>query len=225
MHKIPNLEQVPVGIANFDNIIRESVEEGGTQLTETEKKNDLMAILPHGLQSNLIWSASDVDVNCVNFRDRIKNQAAKMQLMKRKQVNLLGGEEESSANKASDDDDETTVAALGKFGKKNASRKPAPNANRSPTAGNPTTTRCINCGGNHRSGDCPKGPVEKSQRPCWKCGKTGHIGRDCPNKRPIKSVTDDDGQAAFMLDYADTTVKPKQNFPKPELNMVVQFLW
>ena len=57
-------------------------------------------------------------------------------------------------------------------GKKDEKRSP-------PTNG---TRKCINCGGAHETRDCPKPQVSKEDRPCWRCGKTGHIGANCPNK-------------------------------------------
>ena len=44
------------------------------------------------------------------------------------------------------------------------------------------TRKCINCGGAHETRECPKPQVSREDRPCWRCGKTGHIGANCPNK-------------------------------------------
>ena len=90
------------------------MEEGGTELTETEKKNDLTSILPQHLQDSLIWSATDEGITYNSFRDRIKTQAAKMQLIRRKQVNLIGTSDDTTPEKGSEEDDESMVAALGK---------------------------------------------------------------------------------------------------------------
>ena len=50
--------------------------------------------------------------------------------------------------------------------------------------------KCANCGGEHEAAQCPKPTVDFKDRPCHKCGETGHISRHCPEKRakPIRSV-------------------------------------
>ena len=71
--------------------------------------------------------------------------------------------------------------------------------------------------------NCPKGQVDRAQRPCWTCGRTGHIGKDCPEKktRPIKSLTEaPQAMPAFMVDYAekynyDKTTNSAKNAPEP----------
>ena len=42
--------------------------------------------------------------------------------------------------------------------------------------------KCINCRSTaHLTRDCPKPEVSREDRPCWKCGKPGHVGALCPN--------------------------------------------
>ena len=42
--------------------------------------------------------------------------------------------------------------------------------------------KCVNCGGDHPRAQCPKPAVEPSKRPCFNCGKVGHISSQCPTK-------------------------------------------
>ena len=43
------------------------------------------------------------------------------------------------------------------------------------------TRKCINCASTaHLTKDCPRAEVPREQRPCWKRGKAGHIGANCP---------------------------------------------
>ena len=50
------------------------------------------------------------------------------------------------------------------------------------TTANRAPKKCFNCGGDHFVTDCPKPKVDMKDRPCFKCGKTGHISRDCRSK-------------------------------------------
>ena len=59
LRQIKNLENVAVGIAEFENKLNEYVEAGGPEMKDEEKKADLLAILPEGLRENLLWRATD----------------------------------------------------------------------------------------------------------------------------------------------------------------------
>ena len=53
----------------------------------------------------------------------------------------------------------------------------------------------INCGRKrHAASECRQAKVEKGDRPCFTCGKTGHEARMCPNKpaarAPLKALED-----------------------------------
>ena len=56
--------------------------------------------------------------------------------------------------------------------------------------------KCINCGGaDHITRACQKPELPKEKRPCWKCGKPGHLGRDCRSSGLV------DDETADMADY------------------------
>ena len=54
---------------------------------------------------------------------------------------------------------------------------------------------CINRGRKgHAASECRQAKVEKGDRPCFTCGKSGHEARNCPNKpaarAPLKALED-----------------------------------
>ena len=61
---------------------------------------------------------------------------------------------------------------------------------RLPGAARPTTEKCINCGSaSHSTRDCKEARKAKHERPCWWCGKTGHMAYKCPDKTvPAQAV-------------------------------------
>ena len=62
---------------------------------------------------------------------------------------------------------------------------------------------CINCERKgHAASECRQAKVEKGDRPCFTCGKTGHEARMCPHKpaprAPLKSIEDAPRRVAVM---------------------------
>ena len=67
------------------------------------------------------------------------------------------------------------LAVFKKFGiRKQSAGKPNANSTRPDRV-----PRCLNCGQpDHTVGDCPKPEVPKDERPCFECGKQGHLACD-----------------------------------------------
>ena len=68
-YPIRNLEGVTVGVAAFENKIKEYVEAGGRKPPEDEMKSDLNAILPVELGDHLTVRVSDPQQPYAVFRD------------------------------------------------------------------------------------------------------------------------------------------------------------
>ena len=74
----------------------------------------------------------------------------------------------------------------------------------------------MNCGSKeHLTHACPKPQLSREQRPCWKCGKPGHVGANCPTggkgggRGSVNSVQSEVSQvpsgvnACFMMDTTE----------------------
>jgi len=73
------LEHVAIGIAEFENKLREYEDAGGRRAEDAERKADLLAILPQELRENLLGRAADSGPYD-QFRDMVQAQAAKILL-------------------------------------------------------------------------------------------------------------------------------------------------
>ena len=220
---IKNLEAVTIGIAAFENKIREYVEAGGRALPQDEMKSDLNAILPHELSDYLIVRVTDTHQTYEAFRDHAVQACAQL-LMRKKRLPVNHVREEDTADDAEpnaedfaqanskEELDQMYLAAVNRFqrrrrpggaGGAGGARKTQPgNSARPATAatGN-RASKSTNCGGDHAVSSCTKPMVERNQRPCWVCGKVGHVGRDCPQKKTqaLKAIEDQQGNGTVRV--------------------------
>ena len=218
LRPIKDLEHVEEGVAQFENLIKDYTEAGGTPFQDQELKSDLLHILPANLKVHLMWHCTDRNKDFRAFRDMIVTQSAQMmQNQQRPSVHAVMKPEEEHNNDEMDDNsdfnysDLSNISTVGDliaaFQRMNQrGRRPNPQANfrNRPGGGGQSgpgsqsgpgpsrrlsETRCPNCAGTHE-GRCNRPKVEPRDRLCFFCNKPGHISKDCPNKKGIKAVTE-----------------------------------
>ena len=72
---ISKLEDVEMGIINYDSLLRDYVAVGGSPPNDLEKKSDFLDMLPSEIRENLIWRSTDPSKSYEEFRDHVKAQA------------------------------------------------------------------------------------------------------------------------------------------------------
>ena len=212
---IKDVHGVEEGIANFENALYKYVKAGGTPMRDSEKKSDLLAILPDSLRRDLLWHATDGG-SFEKFRDMILSQSQKVILNTRRGINAVvhdradtsgngNGEtmelEEmlASVSQGQAPSMEELVAAVGRFmGRRQGQQQRPPKGQPpgpqpqppGPNLRNPR--KCPNCNKEHVERICPYPSIDKSQRRCWTCNQIGHSSAQCRNKKqaPIKAIED-----------------------------------
>ena len=215
-YPIKTLEAVTVGVAEYENKINDFVEAGGRRPPEDELKSVLNAILPNELGNHLTVRVTDHNLSYQQFRDFVVYTCAQL-LMRNKRLPPIhhidegDGSQEGYGARTEEgfidpDDYEGLLAAVNghwkgrKGGGKGGARRPGPKGSGKGKSGvhavdadTRNVRRCTNCGGEHDVSACTKQAVDRDQRPCWTCNKTGHVSANCPNKKaPIKSVVEQD---------------------------------
>ena len=230
---IKNLENVPIGIAEFELQIKDYVEAGGTQPTEEEMKSDLVRILPEHLQVDLLWRATDPGPY-TRFRDMVKTQAARTLLNRRRlPVHALGegslaeahahapGAVTEPSNSLSAIEELLAAFRRGDKGRGKgggAATRGDDNRGRGDDNGGPR--KCPNCTKEHKELKCPYPKVEVKDRACWTCGKTGHSSANCPDKktanRSLKTVEEELADIITRLGCVDHAPGPLSAVARPE---------
>ena len=214
---IASLEKVEEGVAEFENVLNEYVQVGGTPVSNDEKKSDLLAVLPAELRETLLWRATDPG-SFEGFRDMVLTQCGKV-LMNRKRLHLHNVDHGKQQDEADEEEEgfpdlstpEGILAAIsrlqrngGKFQRRSSGGNgAAPGARAEP----PRARKCANCSEIHE-GRCTKAAVAQADRKCWTCGKKGCRASTCPDKKTYnnrKLQAIEDGQPGgingfFMVD-------------------------
>ena len=193
-----NLESVAIGIAEFELRLKEYAELGGAMPSDEEKKSDLLNILPGTLRESLLWRATDPGPY-TRFRDMVRSQAARS-LLQQQRLPLHRVEDQNSPpNRSDEDEEEPNIESMSRddlvaYVKRNSGnprdkRNPRNGGGNGTGSGPKAPRKCPNCGKEHKELKCPHPPVDIKDRPCWKCGKKGHVGRDCKEK--IAALTEE----------------------------------
>jgi len=126
--QMKTLEQVELGVAEFENVMEEYARAGGTRPTDHELKTDLLHILPSELSELLLVTAASEGTSFHAFRDLVTVQAGNI-LMSRQRApihSVLASEGISQVQPQGDDGDEgDMLAALQKVWKNRFAKKPA----------------------------------------------------------------------------------------------------
>ena len=227
LRPIRSLEQVPIGISEFEFKIKEYEDAGGTVPTESEMKADLLHILPESLRDNLLWRATDPGPYS-RFRDMVRSQAARTLLNKQRlPVHVLGDSsapcpcehaaapEESELENIDLNSREGLIAIIKRLGGR-------PGANRALRDQAPPRgpRKCANCGKEHKELKCPHPRVDVKDRVCWECGGKNHVARDCPQKgksgKAVRAV-DDAGLQAVLARLSVVNYAPDgEGFTRPK---------
>ena len=209
-YPIKSLEGVTVGVAEYENRVRDYVEAGGRQPPEDEMKSDLNAILPNELGDHLSVRVTDHNLSYQAFRDFVVYTCAQLLMRKRRlpiqHVDEDDAEQEGSGGQEEYEPDLNTheglLAALRRMtGGKGTGKKKRKGTGKGQRlqavdAGSGSQRKCTNCGGEHNISDCKKPIVDRANRPCWVCNKSGHVGAQCPLKQPtaaLKAVNEESG--------------------------------
>ncbi len=79
MHLRPmkGLDHVEEGIAEFENLLRDYEDAGGTPFADGEKKADLLAVLPPELREHLLWYVTEKGKTFGQFRGIVRTRSAR----------------------------------------------------------------------------------------------------------------------------------------------------
>ena len=111
-YPIKALEGVTVGVAQFENKVRNFVEVGGRQVTEEDTKSDLNAILPRELSDHLSVRVTEHRQAYQSFRDFASHTCAQLLMLKKRlTVNVLD-EEQVREDDGQFEDEEDFLAAM-----------------------------------------------------------------------------------------------------------------
>ena len=206
---IHKLEDVAMGIARFENLMKDYKAAGGKVPDDGDLKEDLVNSLPQEIRENLLWRASGEETFAA-FKNHIRTTANSMLYHRGKMTPLNSFQEEDHVNEGEDWEYNEAIAAVHKkFGKGGGGGGGYRYEPRTFTKGKSKgdkgdgkgTLRCGNCGAEHSTRNCTKPRLPNEQRLCFGCGEPGHMSRNCPKKGkgPLKNV--DEGDTAHQVDY------------------------
>ena len=133
-------------------------------------------------------------------------------------------EQGGSTQQYGDDQVDGLIAAIqNRMGGGNGNQRPPRRPEGADGNGGGGDTRCVNCGPKERTSmKCPEPKVAFEKRPCYKCGKPGHLARICranasDTTRRANMVEEEEpedfgGMCGAVMEQSDDANSP----PKPD---------
>ena len=218
-YPIKTLEGVTVGVAEYENRVRDYVEAGGRQPPEDEMKSDLNALLPNELGDHLSVRVTDHNLSYQAFRDFVVYTCAQL-LMRKRRLPIhhvdeddgaqegYGGQEEYEPDLSTHEGCLALIRRMGGgkgTGKQRGKKGSGKGKLQAVDAGS-GARKCTNCGGDHNISECKKAIVDRADRPCWICNKSGHIGAHCPTKQQPAALKAVSERAVWAVGDGERTV-------------------
>ena len=218
-YPIKTLEGVTVGVAEYENRVRDYVEAGGRQPPEDEMKSDLNALLPNELGDHLSVRVTDHNLSYQAFRDFVVYTCAQL-LMRKRRLPIhhvdeddgaqegYGGQEEYEPDLSTHEGCLALIRRMGGgkgTGKQRGKKGSGKGKLQAVDAGS-GARKCTNCGGDHNISECKKAIVDRAARPCWICNKSGHIGAHCPTKQQPAALKAVSERAVWAVGDGERTV-------------------
>ena len=238
---VGKLNEVPMALLKWDNVLREYIEAGGRNPTFEERKGALLNILPAKFKEEVFFRIPAMQESLIGATMEEQDKAyftLRAQLQKQvdmtiqwassgsspggAQANVLPegsdasypstGIESPAAGEATEQSDYEAFLAWRAKGKGKGKGGKGKGKGKGPI--------CVNCGGKHTLAQCPKPVVPMSERPCWRCGKPGHVAWSCPEKpKSTNSVEEaQDVQTMMMASPSLETTTAKYGTKEASLN-------
>ena len=233
-----------LGVDQWEADIQAYVETGGQAPPQDQMIMNLCGVLPPVLRDNLLWRTHEFQ-DYSHFKYYVIEQAERLEHFGGKSsVNFVGAMDEEQLmeeleQKATDFPELSEALAVlrDKRNQRNGARQRPPYVQPPPRALPGVTrdrdrgdrdrkkTKCINCGGDHQTALCRAAKREKTDRPCWTCGKTGHVSAQCPEKKSGTNLLQDDDKDldCFIVSEGDEYQEIKSR-PRPQGVRLADFI-